>query len=46
MFKQAIDTLIVNYNTNVDVKSLRLSVPNKEIINDKEFFVCMFVFIK
>lgn len=37
--KQAIDTLIVNYNNDVDVKSLRLSMPNKEFISDKEFFV-------
>ncbi len=37
--KQAIDTLIINYNNDVDLKSLKLSVPQKEIINDKDFFV-------
>jgi ABC-2 type transport system permease protein len=37
--KQPIDTVIINYNMNVDLKSLVLSSPNKEIINDKEFFV-------
>ena len=36
--KQAIDTLIVNYNNNVELKSLKLSVPNKEFINDKDYF--------
>lgn len=40
--KDAIDTLIINYNNNVDVKSLSLSIPNKEIINDKEFFFKVF----
>jgi ABC-2 type transport system permease protein len=37
--KQAIDTLVVNYSSEVDVRSMILSVPNKEIITDKEFFV-------
>lgn len=37
--KQPLDTIIINYNMNVELKSLSLSVPNKEVINDKEFFV-------
>ncbi len=37
--KKAIDTLIINYNNETEVKSMQLSVANKEIINDKDFFV-------
>ncbi|MBI3520485.1 MAG: ABC transporter permease [Bacteroidetes bacterium] len=37
--KEAIDTLIINYNNNVDLKSLTLSVPGKEFLNDKDYFV-------
>ncbi|MES2565413.1 MAG: M1 family aminopeptidase [Bacteroidota bacterium] len=40
--RQAIDTIIVNNNLNVDVKSLALSVPNKEVINDGDFFMRAF----
>jgi ABC-2 type transport system permease protein len=34
----AIDTLIINYNNNVEIKSLKLSVASKEIIHDKDYF--------
>lgn len=37
--KQPLDTIIINYNMNVDLKSLAFSIANKEIINDKDFFV-------
>lgn len=37
--RQPLDTIIINYNMNVDLKSLVLVSPNKEIINDKDFFV-------
>ncbi|MES2761858.1 MAG: M1 family aminopeptidase [Bacteroidota bacterium] len=37
--KQAIDTLMINYSSEVDLKSLALSIPNQEIVNDKELFV-------
>jgi ABC-2 type transport system permease protein len=40
--KEALDTIVINYNNNVDLKSLTLSVPNKEFINDKDFFVKAF----
>ncbi len=40
--KQPLDTIIVNYNMNVELKSLALSYANKEIINDKDFFVKVF----
>ncbi len=40
--RQSIDTLIVNYSEAVDLKSLQLSVPQKEIINDKELYVKVF----
>ena len=33
-----IDTLIINYTNNVEIKSLKLSVANKEIIHDKDYF--------
>ena len=33
-----IDTLIINYNNNVEIKSLKLSVASKEIIHDKDYF--------
>jgi ABC-2 type transport system permease protein len=31
---KAIDTLVINYNNNVDLRSLSFSVPAKEFIND------------
>jgi ABC-2 type transport system permease protein len=37
--KQPLDTIIINYNMNVELKSLALSYANKEVINDKDFFV-------
>lgn len=40
--KQPLDTIIINYNMNVDLKSLAFSMANKEIINDKDFFVKVF----
>ena len=33
-----IDTLIINYTNNVEIKSLKLSVASKEIIHDKDYF--------
>ena len=37
--KQTIDTLLISYNNNVELKELKFSVPNKELINDKDYFI-------
>ena len=42
----SIDTLIVNYNSEVSLQSITLSVANKEITNDTKFFVKVYKLIK
>lgn len=39
---QALDTLIINYSGSIDLKSLQFSVPQKEIMHDKDLYFKVF----
>ncbi|MDF2447820.1 MAG: hypothetical protein K0R26_324 [Bacteroidota bacterium] len=40
--KLSLDTIFINTNQNVEVKSILLSVPNTIVVNDDDFFVKVF----
>lgn len=40
--KVAIDTIMINYSESTELKSLQFSVPQKEIIDDKDLYVKVF----
>lgn len=40
--KTSVDTIMINYNGETEIKSLQLSVPQKEIINDTEMDLKVF----